>query len=92
MSTYPNVTKQNLFNLSKLAEQPKNQRANENKNRILNQTLHNKLAERLSPKSKNLEVKFDSTKKLGEVLGKPNPEIENIQEIVPVKLFQMMKK
>ena len=29
MSTYPNVTKQNLFNLSKLAEQPKNQPANE---------------------------------------------------------------
>ena len=63
MSIYPNVTKQNLFNLSKLAEQPKNQRANEIKNRILYQTLDNKLAESLSPKIKYLENKFDSTKK-----------------------------
>ena len=86
MSSYYNVTQQNLFILSKLAEQQNNQRAKKNKNRILKQTLDNKLPESLSPKSEFSENKFDSTKKLGELLGKAISEIENFQVIVPVKI------
>ena len=38
MRIYSNVSKQDLLNLRKLAEQQKNQRAEEIRNRILNQT------------------------------------------------------
>ena len=53
MSIYSNVTEQDLINLRKLAEQQKNQRAEKIKNRILKQTHDIKLAERLSPITKN---------------------------------------
>ena len=42
MSFYPNVTEQEVINLSKLAEQQKNQRRIKNKKRILKQT-HRKI-------------------------------------------------
>ena len=50
MSSYSNVTEQDLINLRKLAKQQKNQRAEKNKKRILilKQTHDNKLAESLS--------------------------------------------
>ena len=38
MSIYSNVTEQDLINLRKLAEKPKNERALKIKNRILKQT------------------------------------------------------
>ena len=53
MSIYPNVTEQDMNNLRKLAEQQKNQRALKIKNRILKQTHDVKLAESLSPITKN---------------------------------------
>ena len=40
MSIYSDITEQDLINLRKLAEQQKNQRALENKNRILRQTYN----------------------------------------------------
>ena len=46
MSTYPNVTEQDLINLRKLDEQQKNQRAEKSKNRILKQTHDIKLEEK----------------------------------------------
>ena len=52
MSIYSNVTEQDVFNLRKLAEQQKNQRAIKVKNRISKQT-HIKLAESFSPITKN---------------------------------------
>ena len=55
MSVYPNVTKQDMINLRKLADQQKNQRALKIKNRILKQTHDEKLAETLSPINKKLD-------------------------------------
>ena len=54
MSIYSNVTEQDLSNLRKLAEQQKEQRAPEIKNRILEQTHDIKLAETLSPVTKKI--------------------------------------
>ena len=53
MSIYPTVTEKDLINLRKLAEQQKKQRAKKIKNRILKQTHEFKLAESLSPITKN---------------------------------------
>ena len=60
MSIYSNVTEQDLYNLRKLAEQQKEQRALKNKYRILKQTHDIKFAESFSPITKNL----DEVKKL----------------------------
>ena len=78
MSTYSNVTEQDLNNLRKLAEQQKNQRALKNKNRILKQTNDIKLAESLSPITKKLEEVNQSSKNLGEVIKESNSETEKI--------------
>ena len=56
MSIFSNVTKQDLINLRKLAEQQKNQRALKIKNRILERTHDVKLAESLSPLTKRLDL------------------------------------
>ena len=55
MSIYSNVTEKHLDNLRKLAEQQKNQRAHQIKNRILKQTHDIKLAESLSPITEKLD-------------------------------------
>ena len=55
MSTYPVATKQDLINLSKLAEQQKNQRATKIKTRFLKQTHDINLAGKLSPITKKVE-------------------------------------
>ena len=83
MSIYSNVTKQDLDNLRKLAQQQKEQRALKIKNKILKQTHDVKLAESLSPITKQLK---ESTKKITEVINPLNSEIENNQEIVPVEI------
>ena len=84
MSIYPNVTEEDLINLSKLAEQQRNPRALEIKNRILKQTHDIKLAESLSPITKKLDTINESTKKLG--AGIKESISENNQEIVPVEI------
>ena len=78
MSIYSNVTEQDLINLRKLAEQQKNQRALKIKNRILKQTQVIKLAESLSPITKNLEVK-QSTQELGEVIKTSQPNTPQLR-------------
>ena len=65
MSIYSNISKQELINLHKLAEQQKNQRAEKIKNRILKQTHDLKFAESLSPITNKLD---ETSKKLGEVI------------------------
>ena len=70
MSVYPNVTKQDLINISKLAEQQKNQQGIKIKNRILQRTHDNKIAENLSPITKKLDIVNETTKKLGEIVKK----------------------
>ena len=55
MSIYSNVSKEDLDNLRKLADQQKNERALKIKNRILKQTHDIKLAESLSPITKKLD-------------------------------------
>ena len=84
MSIYSNVTEQDLINLRKLAEQQKEQRALKVKNKILKQTHDIKLAESLSPITKNLDTINKSTKEIGEVFKSSNSE--NKQEIVPVEI------
>ena len=74
MSIYSNVTEGDLDNIRKLAEQQKNQRAENNKNRILKQTHDVKLAESLSPIIKKLDVTNWSTKQLGEIIKKSDVE------------------
>ena len=85
MSIYSNVTKQDMINLRKLAEQQKEQRALKIKNRILKQTHDIKLAETLSPITKKLD---ETSEKLGVVIKEstqnlentPQPAIENNQD------------
>ena len=64
MSIYSKVTKQDLVNLRKLAEQQQNQRALKIKNRILKQTHDIELAEPLSPITKKLDEVKETTQKL----------------------------
>ena len=73
MSTYSNVTEQDLINLRKLAEQQKEQRALKIENRILKQTHDVKLAESLSPITKKLDEVNKSTQEKGEIIKKSQP-------------------
>ena len=79
MKFYSNVTEQGLINLRKLAEQQKNQRALNIKNRILKQTPDNKLAGSLSPIIKKIEKVKESTRKLGDVIKETPQPSENIE-------------
>ena len=63
MSIYSNVTEQDLINRRKLAEQQKEQRALNIKNKILKQTHDDKLAESLSPITKKLDEINKTTQK-----------------------------
>ena len=98
MSIYSNVNEQDLINLRKLAEQQKNQRAEKIKNRILKQTHDVKLAESLSPITKNLdevdtttqESLSSMTKKLDTINesikeAQPQPAIENAYTALPIE-------
>ena len=73
MSVYPIVTETDLFNLRKVAEQQKSQRALKIKNIILKETCDIKLAESLSPITKKLDEVKESTQELGEFLKKTTP-------------------
>ena len=86
MSTYSNVTEQDLINLRKLSEQLKEQRAPKISKRILKQTHDIKLAESLSTITKKLEEVNESTKKIGEAIKGSNSKNENNQEIVLVEI------
>ena len=72
MSLYSNVNEQGLINLRKLAEQQKNQRALEIKNRISKQTHDNKLAESLSPVTEKLDEVNESTQEVGDIIKNNN--------------------
>ena len=74
MSIYSNATEKDLDNLSKLAEQQKEQRALKIKNRILKKTHDVKLAESLSPITKKLDTINESNKKISEVIKESNSE------------------
>ena len=76
MSIYSNVTEQDLFNLRKLAEQQKNERALKIKNKISKKTHDVKLAESLSPITERLDTINENTKKLGDVIEKSNSKID----------------
>ena len=71
---YPNVTQKNLNSLRNLAGDQKNQQPLKIKIRILKQTHDIKLAENLSPITEKLEEVNETTKKLGELIGKSRPE------------------
>ena len=81
MSIYSNVTEQDLINLRKLAEQQKNRRALEIKNRILKQTHDVKLAESLSPITKKFDEINKSTQEVGEIIKKSQAS-QNIKTIL----------
>ena len=85
MSIYSNVTEQDLENLRKLANQQKNERAQQIRNKILKQTHDKKLSESLSPITKRLDlVENNKGEKIGELIKKSEQEtsqlaIENTQ-------------
>ena len=90
MSTYSDVTEQDLINLRELAEQQKNQRVKKFKKKILRQTHDIKLAESSSPITKKLEEVKESTQDLGDFNKKSQPEtpqlaIENSQPQLPTE-------
>ena len=72
MSIYSNVTEKDLENLRKLADQEKNELALKIKNRILKQTHDVKLAESLSPITKELDTINDSTKQITDTIKESN--------------------
>ena len=74
MSIYSKITEHNLIILRKLAEQQKNQRALK-----IKQTHDIKLAESLSPITKNLDTISAGTKHLGELVEKSDVEDGNTQ-------------
>ena len=84
MSNYSNVTEQDLDNLRKLAQQQKEQRALKIKNRILKETHDIKLAESLSPITKELKKSTENISKV--IKQSQSSENENNQEIVPVEI------
>ena len=77
-----------MNNLRNLAEQQKNQRALEIKNRILKHTHDVKLAESLSPITKKLDEVNESTQKLGQIVKESNtarPAFENTHKTLPIE-------
>ena len=80
MSIYSNVIQQDLNILRKLAEQQKNQRALKTKNR--KKTHDIKLAESLSSITEKLEEVNETTKKLGEIIEKPQPEKLRVNQLL----------
>ena len=92
MSVYPNVTEQDLIELRKLSEQQQEQRALKTKNRILKGAHDVKLAESLSPITKRLDEKKESTQKLGDVIKEnntPQLPIENTHNAIPIQTEQI---
>ena len=84
MNIYPNITERDLINLRKLAEQQNNQRAEKIEKRILKQTHDVKLAESLSPITKNLVEVKEATEKLGDVVKESQPETPQLAiETIP---------
>ena len=75
MSTYSNVTEQDLINLRKLAQQQKSQRAEKIKNRILKQTHDVKLAESLSPIT---TIFAETSKELGDFIKESTQNLGNV--------------
>ena len=92
MNIYSNVTQEDLFNLRKLAEQQKYQRALKNKNRILKQTYDKKLVESLSHITKKPDEVKEYTQILGEtVKGSNTPRItlEKTHNALPIVIEQI---
>ena len=95
MSIYPNVTKQDMINLRKLAEQQKNQRVLKIKNRFLKQTHDKKLAESLSPITKKLDEVKETTQKIGDLIKESQPAtpqlaIENTPNQQPIENIEVV--
>ena len=70
MSIFSDVTKQDLINLRKLAEQQKEQRAPKIKIKTLKQTHDVKLADSLSPIIKKIDEVKETTQVSGDVIRK----------------------
>ena len=75
MSIYSNVNQKGLDNLRKLAEQRKEQRALKIRNKKLKQTHDIKVAESLSPITKQFD---ETTKKLGDVFEESTQNLGNV--------------
>ena len=82
MSVYSNVTEQDLFNLRKLAQQQKEQRAEKIKNRILKQTHDKKLAESLSPITKTLDEINKTTQESLSPITKQLAKLDKKSEVI----------
>ena len=76
MSISSYVTEEDLIILRELAEQQKEQRVLKIKYRILKQTHDIKLAESLSPVTKNFVIFNESTKNLGKEIKESNSKVD----------------
>ena len=81
MTTHTNVTKEDLINLSKLAEQQKNQGANKIKYRIFKYTHEKELEESFSLITKKTGKNNESTKKLSKTVEKSAVDDDNSQAV-----------
>ena len=79
MSINSNVAEQDLIILCKLAEQQKSQRVVKIKSIFSKLTLGVKLAESLSPVTKNVDEVNESTAKIGKIFEKSDVEDEITQ-------------
>ena len=86
MSICSNVTEQDLNILRKLADQQKNQRAHEIKNRFSKQTQDIKLAESLSSTTRQIDEVKETTQNLGELVLKSDVENGNTQTLALEKI------
>ena len=81
MRIYPNVTEQDMINLTEIAEQQKNQRANNIQIRFLKQTHDKKRAESFKPITKQLGDVNNCTERSQQVLRKPDSGIETSNQL-----------
>ena len=88
---YSNVTAEDSINPRKLAQQQKDQRALKNEIKILKQPHVFKLAESLSPITKNLDEVKESTRKSGVIVNENNTQlaIENTHNALPIENEQI---
>ena len=86
MSIYPKVTEEDLNNLSRLAEQQRNQRVPIIRKKKLKQTHEKNVAKNFDPITKKLENVIKSPGKKQELFEKTNSENEKQKDIGHIEI------
>ena len=83
---YPNATEQDMINLTEIAEQQRNQRANNIQVKFLKQTNDKKRGESFKPITKQLRDVKNCTERSQQVLRKPDSGNETSNQLAVAKL------